>query len=122
MKTAAALTTAIVAWTLLYGAPFADELPVSRHYYGSAARILPMSFAHVDHVTIGCSECHHNYVDDTGLEPCMYCHVSNADVRPLLEEQFHTLCRGCHADLAANGEAGGPPRQCIACHLGDELP
>ncbi len=43
-------------------------------------------------------------------------------VWPLLENQFHDLCRGCHEEKAALGEDGGPPRECMACHLGDELP
>lgn len=122
MKTATVLTIALVAWILVYGSPFVAEQPELGYHYDSPERILPMTFAHVDHATVSCIDCHHNYVDDTGIEPCMFCHVTNSEVRLLLEEQFHTLCRGCHEDLAATGEAGGPPRQCIACHLADRLP
>jgi hypothetical protein len=122
MKTGIALTIALVGWVLIFGAPFATDLPQRGFHYGSATRILPMSFAHSDHNTVSCIDCHHNYVDDTGIEPCMYCHVTDQTVVDLLETQFHDLCRGCHQDLAARGEPGGPPRQCITCHLGDDLP
>ncbi len=81
-----------------------------------------MTFAHIDHATVNCIDCHHNYIDATGGGLCMNCHMTNADVWPLLENQFHDLCRSCHAEKAALGEDGGPPRRCIACHLGDELP
>lgn len=122
MKIATIVVIAVVVSVLVYGTPFGVENPVLDNHYGSTERILPMTFAHVDHPTVSCIDCHHNYVDDTGNEPCMYCHVTNPEVASLLEDQFHTLCRGCHEDLAADNEAGGPPRQCIACHLADHLP
>lgn len=107
---------------VVFGSPIAGEMPVSDHYFDAPAKILPMSFAHLDHVPVNCVECHHNYVDDTGGGLCMNCHVTDKQVWPLLEQQFHDLCRGCHADKEAMGEAGGPPRACMACHLGDDLP
>jgi predicted glycoside hydrolase/deacetylase ChbG (UPF0249 family) len=113
---------AIIALVIVYGSPIAGEKPVADHYYGSPEPILPMSFAHLDHVTESCIECHHNYVDDTGNDRCMYCHVRDAEIWPLLETQFHDLCQGCHTEKAALGEEGGPPRRCSACHLGDDLP
>lgn len=90
--------------------------------YSSAAPILPMTFAHADHQTIVCLECHHNFVDDTGDENCMTCHVTHPEVAHLLEEQFHGLCMGCHQTLTREGEASGPVRACAGCHLPDELP
>lgn len=122
MKVASAALSLLLLWILFYGSPLAVPKPEAAHYYGSLSPILPMTFAHEDHITVGCIDCHHNYVDDTGGETCMTCHVTNLDVGPLLEEQFHALCRGCHEDLAAGGDAGGPPRQCIACHTVDDLP
>lgn len=122
MRFAIAAAVVVVTWILVFGSPVATEHPELDHYYGSPEPILPMTFAHMDHMTVGCIDCHHNYVDDTGGESCMYCHLTHEDVWPLLEEQFHELCRGCHEDRAALGEAGGPPRQCIACHLPDDLP
>ena len=32
------------------------------------------------------------------------------------------ILSGCHAEKAALGEEGGPPRHCIECYLGDDLP
>ena len=107
---------------VVYGSPFAGERPLRAHYYEAPQPILPMSFAHADHVAENCIACHHNYVDDTGGGPCMGCHVTNRQVWPLLERQFHDLCRGCHEDRAASGDAGGPPRRCIECHRGGGLP
>ena len=122
MKFAFIGTVALVVWILVFGSPLAPELPDVDYRYNSPEPILPMTFAHLDHTSVGCIDCHHNYVDDTGGEPCMICHVTNADVWPLLEEQFHGFCRGCHEDLAATNDDGGPPRQCMGCHLAEELP
>ena len=81
-----------------------------------------MKFAHLDHVATPCIECHHNYVDDTGMETCMGCHVSNTEVWPLLEEQFHDLSRDCHVEKRIAGEEAGPARVCIDCHLEEAYP
>jgi len=122
MKLAVFAALAAACLIVAYGSPIAGERPARDHYYESPEPILPMTFAHEDHTTENCLVCHHNYNDDTGSGPCMNCHTNEQDVRPLLERQFHRLCRGCHADKAALGEAGGPPRHCIECHLGDDLP
>ena len=107
---------------IAFGSPIANEKPLRDFYYESPEPILPMSFAHADHTTENCILCHHNYNDDTGGGPCMNCHTTNLDVWPLFERQYHDLCRTCHAEKAALGEAGGPPRHCIECHRGDDLP
>ena len=105
-----------------FGSPIAKDKPVRDFQYGSMEKILPMNFAHIDHVSENCVACHHNYADDTGGGLCMNCHVTDQTVWPLFENQFHDLCRGCHAEKAAEGIDGGPPRKCMACHLGDDLP
>lgn len=107
---------------VVFGSPVAKERPVRDHYFEAPRKILPMNFAHLDHVLVNCVDCHHNYIDDTGGGLCMTCHVTDQQVWPLFEKQFHELCRGCHEDRAALGEVGGPPRQCAACHMGDDLP
>lgn len=107
---------------VIYGSPIAKEKPVRDFYYESPEPILPMSFAHEDHIAENCIVCHHNYNDNTGGGPCMNCHTTNQDVWPLFEKQYHDLCRTCHEEKAALGEAGGPPRHCIECHRGDDLP
>lgn len=83
---------------------------------------LPVYFAHADHVDQSCVSCHHNYTDDSGQGLCFDCHVTDPNVAPLIETQFHDLCRGCHADEQAAGEAHGPTRDCIACHQFEDLP
>lgn len=122
MKGALAVVALVAAWVLAFGSPIAGERALLEHRYDSPAPILPMTFGHIDHKTVNCITCHHNYVDDTGMGSCMNCHVVNEEVWPLLETQFHDLCRGCHEDEAARGEAGGPPRRCEACHLPDSAP
>ncbi len=122
MKTIIVILIAAAGMVIVFGSPVAREKPVSGYYYESPVPILPMSFAHADHTTENCILCHHNYNDDTGGGPCMNCHTTNRDVWPLLQRQFHDLCRSCHADKAALGEEGGPPRHCIECHRGDDLP
>lgn len=112
----------VAALIIIFGSPVADEKPVAGFYYESPVPILPMSFAHADHTTENCILCHHNYNDDTGGGPCMNCHTTDPDVWPFFQRQFHDLCRGCHADKAALGKEGGPPRHCIECHRGDDLP
>jgi len=112
----------LIVFIVVYGSPITQEKPLRAHYFGSPEVILPMNFAHNDHTPVNCIDCHHNYTDDTGDDLCMHCHVSNNEVWPLLETQFHDFCRGCHTEKSALGEDGGPPRQCMACHLGDDLP
>ncbi len=122
MKTALAATVLLIALFVVPGSPFAIDRPVKSNYYQSPSDILPMTFAHLDHVTENCLVCHHNYNDDTGGDPCMYCHVINVEVAPLLEQQFHTLCRDCHEERQLEGATGGPTRRCLSCHLTDEQP
>lgn len=110
------------ALIIVFGSPIAKEVPVRGIYYESPRPILPMSFAHEDHTTENCILCHHNYNDNTGGGPCMNCHTTTQDVWPLFERQFHDLCRTCHAKKAADNIDGGPPRHCIECHRGDDLP
>lgn len=122
MKIVLLSLTVIAVLIVVHGSPVAGDRPVRAHYYESREPILPMNFAHLDHLGENCIVCHHNYVDDTGGGPCMNCHMLNDEVWPLLAEQYHDLCRTCHAEKAAQGIDGGPPRQCIACHMGDDLP
>lgn len=79
-----------------------------------------MTFVHDDHLGVSCATCHHEFVDGTTGSSCLNCHVQDPEVAPLLEQQFHTLCRSCHVEKEAAGEASGPTRRCIACHLPDD--
>lgn len=107
---------------LSLGTPLSTEQPVRKHRWLSVDEILPMTFAHINHAGENCLDCHHNYNDTTGSGLCMSCHVTDQDIRPLLETQFHDLCLGCHEDKQLAGEDGGPTRVCVDCHLDDELP
>lgn len=102
------------------GSLVAVDRPERDTYYGSPEPILPMTFAHSDHVGVNCLNCHHNFRDETGRESCMYCHVTRPKVAPLMEAQFHDLCRSCHVERQLEGEPAGPTRRCLACHLGDD--
>ena len=118
------LACAILAtiWLLTIGSPLATQRAPSKIRWRSPEPILPMTFAHQDHVSENCLVCHHNYTDDTGNDECMACHVNNQEIWPLLEEQFHELCRSCHEDKQLAGENGGPTRRCIDCHVEESVP
>ena len=87
-----------------------------------AAPLLPMTFGHADHHTVDCIACHHNFTDDSGAGVCIDCHKQTAELAPMIEEQFHQLCRDCHARLSMDGEPSGPLRACEGCHLPDSMP
>ncbi|MEZ5597015.1 MAG: cytochrome c3 family protein [Pseudomonadales bacterium] len=109
---------ALVALAVL-GSPWPGEQPERARYYDSPEPILPMRFDHPSHATVNCLTCHHEFVDDSGNDTCMSCHVRRPELAAQLEAQFHGLCRDCHVDRDASGEAGGPPRACVACHVID---
>lgn len=83
---------------------------------------LAMAFGHLDHREVNCIACHHNFADDTGHGLCIDCHVRDAELRPLLEAQFHALCRGCHATERHAGHDAGPTRRCRDCHHAEDAP
>jgi Class III cytochrome C family len=84
--------------------------------------LLPLTFAHVDHRSVNCITCHHNFVDSTGQGLCINCHKTNSKVRLEIEPIFHTLCRDCHVAKRTSGEDAGPVRRCADCHTADDQP
>ena len=88
----------------------------------TSSAMLPITFGHIDHTTVNCVSCHHNFIDDTGQGLCFDCHVNDADLRDLLEDQFHSLCRDCHVDKQSHADDGGPTRVCLECHQPDDRP
>ncbi len=122
MRIFLALIITSTIYLIVFGTPLSTEHPTSELRWSSPTPILPMTFAHLSHVNENCLDCHHNYQDDTGNGFCMNCHVTDEDVWPLLEAQFHDLCRGCHEDKQLAGEEGGPTRVCIECHVSEDLP
>ena len=88
----------------------------------AAAPVLPVTFAHLDHQQQQCIDCHHNFVDRTGVGLCIDCHKRDATVAHLVEAQFHELCQGCHIENYTQGEDHGPTRACEDCHTKDPYP
>jgi Class III cytochrome C family len=84
--------------------------------------LLPLTFAHVDHRTVNCITCHHNFVDASGQGLCIDCHKTDAKVRLSIETIFHTFCRNCHVAKRADGDDAGPVRRCADCHTADDAP
>ena len=107
----------IGAATLIVNSP--DNPQVVPHHKGV---LLVVNFAHADHTDQHCVDCHHNFVDDTGVGLCFDCHKSDPEIAPDIEAQFHDLCRGCHVENQLAGAEHGPTRSCIACHIADDRP
>ncbi len=105
---------------MAYGLPGADPGIRRAPRFGGTMPVLPMTFLHEDHVTSNCVTCHHEFQDGRRQKPCMTCHVTDPEVMPLLEAQFHDLCRTCHATEHAAGRPAGPTRRCISCHMPDD--
>ncbi|MCC7411912.1 MAG: cytochrome c3 family protein [Gammaproteobacteria bacterium] len=80
------------------------------------AERLPVAFDHVDHTTVGCVECHHNFVDDTGDGLCYDCHKRDPVLALRMQADFHDFCRDCHVELARAARESGPLRGCEDCH------
>jgi len=81
---------------------------------------IAVTFPHESHTSVSCVTCHHNYVDHTGTTACIECHRSaRSDLVRSSESEFHTFCRGCHTQLALDGQPKhGPTRSCSGCHQG----
>ena len=114
---------AILCCTVLYCADqHVQDARHPNHVPHAAGTMLAVTFAHADHIEQACIDCHHNFVDDTGMGMCFDCHKSHADVSAQIEEHFHSLCRGCHIEHALAGEEHGSTRACLACHQPDSAP
>ncbi|MFL6604943.1 MAG: cytochrome c3 family protein [Steroidobacteraceae bacterium] len=94
--------------------------PLVRHYLlepPSRPAAIPVNFPHESHTQVTCVECHHNFVDRTGMTACIECHRSGRhDLGRSSESTFHTFCRACHARRAVEGASHGPTRSCSDCH------
>jgi hypothetical protein len=94
--------------------------PLVKHYLLEAPSrpdAIPVNFPHESHIQVTCVECHHNFVDRTGVTACIECHRSGRhDLGRSSESTFHTFCRDCHAQLAVEGAPHGPTRSCSDCH------
>lgn len=107
----------LVAAAVLFLLPLPTATPQLLKPVASPA-LLPVSFPHEKHTTVGCVLCHHNFTDKTGTGSCLDCHRSNrSDLTASAEATFHTFCRNCHTQLAATTDKHGPTRSCSACHV-----
>ena len=119
------LTTIVIILVMgfmLYAQEVKNDPTAPNKMPHASGQVLAMNFAHADHVEQSCIDCHHNFVDTTGLGMCIDCHKTDTSVAPLLEEQFHELCRSCHVSEQQKGSEHGPTRQCNACHTPDDQP
>jgi len=82
----------------------------------AAAPPLPVAFAHGDHTSVNCVECHHNFADGTGNDLCYACHKRHPEIAADTQAIFHAFCRGCHVERALAQEQTGPLRRCRDCH------
>jgi len=81
------------------------------------ATALPLDFPHNKHVEVSCAACHHNFVDDRGLDTCIQCHRgSRPDLKVGIEARFHDFCFQCHRHPKATLSAHGPVSGCSQCH------
>ena len=114
--------TAVFALVVLFAEQHTSQPDNPQLIPHSNGHMLVIKFAHKDHTQQDCVACHHNYVDNTGSGMCFDCHKTDPIVAPLIEEQFHDLCRGCHEDNQHQGNDYGPIRSCVACHQADNEP
>jgi hypothetical protein len=105
--------TALAAASLsVSGAGVALREPLERR-----VEALPLDFPHSKHVEVSCAACHHNFVDDRGLDTCIQCHRSNRpDLKVGIEARFHDFCFQCHRHPEAALTAHGPVSGCSQCH------
>lgn len=107
------ILTALAAASLsVSGAGVALREPLVRR-----VELLPLDFPHSKHVEVSCAACHHNFVDDRGLDTCIQCHRSNRpDLKVGIEARFHDFCFQCHRHPEAGLTAHGPVSGCGQCH------
>lgn len=104
------LVAGLLSVLLLAGLWLARERSIA------SAPVLPLSFAHQDHMDTGCVTCHHNFTDATGQGLCIDCHKTTPAIAGDIQTMFHEFCRDCHVERQREGLDTGPTRACAACH------
>lgn len=106
---------------------FPDEIFIDNPVY-KPDRKGAVYFSHAEHAegyVDSCEACHHDYqagenVWEQGqpVQKCAACHdpqKRNGKVRKL-NVAYHKNCKGCHRELAREGDTEAPYRQCTDCH------
>jgi hypothetical protein len=107
------ILTAMAAATLsVSGAGAVLQEPIARR-----DNALPLDFPHSKHIEVSCATCHHNFVDDRGLDTCIQCHRSSRpDLKMGIAARFHGFCLECHRHPEAVLTSHGPVSGCSQCH------
>jgi hypothetical protein len=106
---------------------FPDEILINNPVY-KTDRKGAVYFSHAEHAegyVDACDACHHEYeggknVWEEGqhVQKCAACHdpqKRDGKARKL-NIAYHKNCKGCHRQLAREGDTQAPYRQCTDCH------
>jgi len=77
--------------------------------------MLPVVFEHGDHTETACTNCHHDYLDNSGSGLCYTCHKQSPEIAADMQAMFHDFCFDCHVSKRQDDDAG-PQRECSGCH------
>ena len=104
-----------------------EEISISNKVY-KTDRKGPVLLTHLEHAegyVESCEECHHEYKDGKNtweegqlVKKCSECHdpsKSEGKVKKL-NIAYHKNCKTCHRELAKEGSAEAPYKQCTDCH------
>jgi len=104
-----------------------DEILIENRIY-DVDRKAPVWFSHMEHAESyvdSCDQCHHEYENGKNVwkegqpvKKCLTCHnpsKSNGKIKKL-NIAFHKNCKGCHRNLARQGDTDAPFKQCTDCH------
>lgn len=104
-----------------------DEISINNNIYRTD-RKGSVYFSHAEHAegyVDACDACHHEYKDGQNVweegqpvQKCSQCHdplKRDGKIRKL-NIAYHKNCKGCHRELAREGDTQAPYRQCTDCH------
>ena len=104
-----------------------DEISINNKVY-KTDRKGSVYFTHSEHAegyVDSCDKCHHDYKDGKNVweegqpvQKCSQCHdpqKRDGKIRKL-NIAYHKNCKGCHRELAREGDTQAPYKQCTDCH------
>lgn len=81
---------------------------------------IPLVFHHHAHGGFSCMTCHHDFLTPVSTpathRTCIACHKETPEVAPVIRDQFHAFCIGCHLKQQGEDRSAGPVHECRACH------